>query len=764
VFNRNQLLSTVFVGGVFVSSLAYAHTISEFEVVGNRRVETPTILSYVTLAKGDRFEEEQREEVLKNLFSSGLFSDVVVTQEGGVVRIEVSENQVLNEIAFEGNDRIKDAMLKTELGLRPREIYTPARAQEAAQKIRDMYRAMGRYAARVEPKVVEREGNRVDLVFEIDEGHATKVNRINFVGNKRFTERRLETVIMTKEARWYRFFTTDDSYDPHRMAYDQELLRKYYLNNGYLDFRVLSAVAELDSDSHDFTMTYTIEEGERYKISKVELDNHLQQLNPEGLASVLSFESGDWYSQQDVEKSIEKLTDAIMERGISFVQIEPALEKNVEAQTVELKLVITEGPKVFVNRINILGNDRTNDEVVRREFRFVEGDPKNQSKMKRTKQRLKALGYFRKVELTEAPAGSPDKVDINAEVEDQPTGSMQFSGGYSTSDGAMGAISLQESNVMGKGYIFNMSAMVAQRAQDFRAGIADPYFLGRRLLVGLEGFHTQRKYSTRKAMHGGYRHMSTGGTVHAGYELTEALTQSWSYTLREDKIDDVRRRASRFLRQQLGDWLVSSVSHNLFYDKRDDALDPTEGYYLALGNQFAGLGGDVRYLKNGASAGMYMPIDDSRELVWSNKITGGFITQLDKKIRIVDRHQLGGETLRGFDEAGVGPRDLSTGDALGGRYFYKGTSEISFPLGLPNEMGVKGSVFVDVGSVWHSGDRSTAASPIGGDSSSPRVASGVGVNWRSPFGPIGISFAKAIVKKKGVDRTRTFRVNFGTSF
>lgn len=753
--------------GLLIAGPQASAIINEIVVEGNQRVETPTVLSFVDVKLGSSFTEEQREEILKNMYASGLFADVVVQESGSSLVITVQENKIINAIAFEGNERIKEELMLAELGLRPREVYTPARAQEAAQKIRDMYRLTGRYAAKVEPKIIERDEGRIDLVFEIDEGKPTRVNRIIFVGNSRFSDSQLEKIVMTKESRWYRIFTVDDSYDPNRLAYDRELLRNYYLQHGYVDFKVKSVVAELDPQDQDFFITFTVDEGERYRVGNVSIDSHLPKFDPTNLSDELSFDKGDWYDRREVEKSMERLVDEINERGVAFIDIQPKITPNPETLTVDVEFLLEEGPKLYVNRINIIGNDRTNEEVIRREFRFVEGDPLNKTKLKRSEQRLKNTEYFRKVKLKEEKTSSPDKVDIIAEVEDQPTGSMRFAAGYSTSDGVMGSVSLQESNLMGQGLILNGSAMVAQQSSDFRAGLADPYFLGRRLLVGAEAFHTQRKYDTRKAFSGGYSARSTGGTVNTGYEITERLTQDWAYTLRRDKISHFKSSASPFLRLQRGDWTVSSVSHDIFYDRRDNGLNPTEGYYMSVGNSIAGLGGDVEYSKNGASAGVYCSLDDDHQVVWSNKASGGALIRFRNKIRAVDRYNLGGQTLRGFDESGIGPRDVTSGDALGGRYYYRFSSEVSFPIGLPNELGVKGLAFVDVGSVWESKNKTTT---VGGktfvvrsNAQDPRVGIGGGVNWKSPFGPVGVTFAKA-VKKKGVDKTRTFMVNFGTTF
>lgn len=761
MLRRFLFLSTALCASLFATFTWAQGMVRSIEVEGNRRVETPTIMSYIDVKPGQVVGEDKVEEILKNLFATGLFADVVIQQRGTCLLIKVVENKIINRIAFEGNDKVKDEILQTEIALRPREVYTPGRVQEAAQKIRDIYRLSGRYGAKVEPKIVELEQNRVDLVFEIREGKPTRINKIIFVGNDHYSTSKLESIILTKESHWYRFFSSDDTYDPDRLAYDKELLRKYYHEHGYADFKVDSVVAELDPDDQEFYITYTLNEGKRYRFGNVKITVNLPKLKGEGLKENILFEKGEWFSSKDVEKSIDKLNMAIGEQGFAFVEIEPKLKRNSENLTVDVELVVKEGRHVYVNRIDIIGNDRTDDDVVRREIRLSEGDPYNSVKLKRSEQRIQNLDFFKKVEVKQEETAVPDKIDLKVEVEDKPTGSLQFSAGYSTTDGPLGSVTMNERNLMGKGYDLYGSAMVSQRAMDFHTGLTDPYFLGKPLATGIDVFHSTRKYNTKGQDSTGYRQTKTGGTLSSGYDLTEYLGQSWNYTIRRDLINDIRRGASPFLLAQRGTWIVSSAGHNLFYDKRDSSVDPTEGYYSGLTDEIAGLGGDVRFFKNGARAGMYVPIDEEHKWVVATKVSGGVMTGINQKTRVVDRYELGGDSLRGFVDDGIGPRDIRTGDALGGLYYYKGTIELAFPLGLPNELGIKGNVFSDVGSVWHSSDKSPF---VRSNNQKLRASVGTGVTWRSPFGPIGVSFAKAVARVKHLDRTEVFRVNFGTNF
>ncbi len=740
-------------------------SIRSIDVEGNRRVETPTIMSYIDVKPGQVVSEDRVEEILKNLFATGLFADVVIEQQGDRLLIKVVENKIINRIAFEGNSRLKDDILQSEIGLKPREVYTPAKVQEAAQKVRDMYRLSGRYGAKVEPKIVEREQNRVDLIFEINEGNLTRINKIIFVGNNHFSASKLNSVVLTRESRWYRFFSSDDTYDPDRLAYDKELLRRYYHEHGYADFKVDSVVAELDPDEQEFYITYTLDEGPRYCFGEVKLTLNLPKLKMGNLREFITLEKGEWFDSKEIERVVDRLNLAIGEKGFAFVEIEPKLKRNPETLTIDVDFVVKKGRAVYINRIEIVGNDRTDDDVIRREFRISEGDPYNSVKLKRSEQRIENLDFFKKVEIKQEETAAPDKIDLKVEVEDKPTGSFQFSAGYSTTDGPLGSVTMNERNLMGRGYDLYSSAMVSKRAMDFHTGLTDPYFLGKPLVAGVDAFHSSRKYPTRGQDQIGYRQMKTGGTLSLGYELTEYLGQSWSYTLARDFIDDIRRKASPFLRAQRGTWFISSVGHNLFYDKRNSSVDPTRGYFASLSNELAGAGGDVRFFKNSARAGFYIPFDEEHKWVLATKGGGGAMVGLGrKKTRVVDRFELGGDSFRGFADAGIGPRDIYTQDALGGLLFYKGTVELAVPLGIPEELGIKGSVFSDFGSVWHSSNKSRPPDIIRSNSMKFRATGGVGITWKSPFGPIGVCFAKPFMYVKHVDRKELFRLNFGTTF
>jgi outer membrane protein insertion porin family len=735
---------------------AFAQTgtvVQQIRVDGTQRIDPETVQSYMLIKPGDVADADRLDRSLKALFATGLFADVVLRQEGGTLIVRVVENPIINRIAFEGNRRINEEQLLTEVQLRPRVVYTRTKVQNDVKRILDLYRRSGRFAATVEPKVIQLPQNRVDLVFEISEGQITGVQRINFVGNQRFSDGRLREVIQTRESRWWRILSTDDTYDPDRISFDRELLRKFYLANGYADFRVVSAVAELTPDREGFYITFTIEEGERYKFRNIEVVSRLRDLNVDELRRRLTTESGDWYDADKVEQSITALTDAVGSLGYAFVDVRPRINRDRDAKTVDVTYEIQEGPRVYVERINIVGNVRTLDKVIRREMRLAEGDAFNTAKLRRSRQRIRNLGFFERVEVTNVPGDAPDRTVVNIEVQERSTGEVSFGVGFSTADGALADISLRERNLLGRGQDLKLGLTVSQRRQEVDLSFTEPYFLDRNLSAGFDIFHITRDFQRESR----FDQENVGFTLRTGYQITEPLRQTLRYTLREDTIENVRADASRLIREQQGSTLSSIVGQELLYDQRDDRFDPTEGYYLRLINDFAGLGGDVTFLRNRLGAGGYYPIADE----WVASLTGelGYIADFGDPIRIQNRFFIGGETLRGFASAGIGPRDITTGDALGGREYAIGTAQLTFPSGLPKELGIRANVFSDFGVLR---DPDTTGPEVV-DVDTIRVSLGLGAVWRSPFGPIRVSVATP-VRKEEFDKTEVFRFSFGSRF
>jgi outer membrane protein insertion porin family len=744
------LLVTV-CGGAFAQT--GGSVVQQIRIDGTQRIDPETVQSYLLIKPGDTADADKLDRSLKALFATGLFADVLLRQEGGTLVVRVVENPIINRIAFEGNKRVNEEQLLAEVQLRPRVVYTRTKVQNDVKRIIDLYRRSGRFAATVEPKVIQLPQNRVDLVFEISEGQITGVQRINFVGNQRFSDGRLREVIQTKESRRWRILSTDDTYDPDRLSFDRELLRKFYLANGYADFRVVSAVAELTPDREGFYITFTIEEGDRYKFRKIDVNSRLRDLNVDDLRRKLTTVSGDWYDADKVESSITALTDSVGSLGYAFVDVRPRINRDREAKAVDVTYEIQEGPRVYVERINITGNVRTLDKVIRRELRLAEGDAFNTAKLRRSRQRIRNLGFFDRVEVNNVPGDQPDRTVVNVEVQEKSTGEISFGVGFSTSDGALADISLRERNLLGRGQDLKLGFTVSQRRQEVDLSFTEPYFLDKNLSAGFDVFHITRDFQRESR----FDQKNVGFTVRTGYQITEPLRQTLRYTLREDTIENVSPDASRLIREQAGSTLSSIVGQELLYDQRDDRFDPTEGYYLRLVNDCACLGGDVTFLRNRFGAGYYYPVADE----WVASLSGelGYIMDFGETIRIQNRFFIGGETLRGFASAGIGPRDITTGDALGGREYAIGTAQLTFPSGLPKELGIRANLFSDFGVLKDS----DTTGPEVVDVDSIRVSLGVGAVWRSPFGPIRVSIATP-VKKESFDKSELFRFSFGSRF
>lgn len=732
---------------------AAAQVVSDVQVVGTQRIDPDTVRSYMLVNPGDSFDAERLDRSLKALFATGLFADVTIRREGGTVVVTVVENPVINRVAFEGNQRVDNETLNAEVQLRPRLVFTRTRVQQDVQRIVNVYRRTGRFAAQVEPKVIQLEQNRVDLVFEIDEGPLTTIRAISFIGNERYSDSTLRDVIQTKEYAFWRLLTTTDTYDPDRLSFDRELLRRFYLGNGYADFRVVSAVAELTPDRESFVVTFTIEEGDRYRFGPIDVDVKLKRVEPDQLREVLTTIEGERYDADEVETTIDNLTDTLGTLGFAFIDIRPSVDRDREARTVSITYQIGEGPRVFVERIDIEGNVRTLDRVVRREFELVEGDAFNTSKLRRSQRRIRNLGFFKGVEVTNVEGSAEDRTVIKVEVEEQPTGEISFGVGFSSLDGPLADVGIRERNLLGRGQDLRFRFSGAASRQEFDLGFTEPYFLDRRLSAGVDLFRITRDLQDDSS----YDEERTGAGIRFGYDLGEDLSQSVGYQIKKTEISNVDADASRVIREQEGSTTVSQISQTLTYDRRDNRIDPREGYFASVTNDLAGFGGDVAFLRTRLKGGYYYPLSDDYTLALLGE--SGYIFGIGDDIGIAERFFVGGRIFRGFSRSGIGPRDVTTDDALGGNKYYVGTVELSFPLGLPDDLGLKAFVFTDAGSLW---DVDDSGSEIA-DSSAIRASMGTGLAWATAFGLIRVDVAQAILKEDE-DETEIFRFSFGTRF
>ena len=722
-------------------------------VEGAQRIEPETVRSYLLIREGERFDAKRIDRSLKSLFATGLFADVTMRREGNALVITLVENPVINRIAFEGNTALDDEVLTSEMSLRPRVIYTRTKVQNDVKRILTIYRLGGHFAATVDPKVIRLAQNRVDLVFEINEGEPTEIRRIRFVGNKAFSDSRLREVVRTKESRWWRFLSSDDTYDPDRLTLDRELLRRFYLNNGYGDFRVVSAVAELTPDRRDFFITFTVEEAARYRFGKIDVEARLRGLEAEDLLDTLEIEEGDWYAADDLEKTLRALTNVVGTLGYAFVDVRPRINRDRKALTIDVTFEINEGPRVFVERIEISGNVRTAGEVIRREFRLVEGDAFNSSKLRRSRERIQRLDFFETVSVEEVPGSAPDKTVINVEVEEKSTGQLSFGAGFSTTSGGLLDVSVSERNLLGRGLDLRASALVAARRSEIDLSFTDPFFLDREVSAGFDIFRRIRDLQEESS----FDSKVTGGALRTGYPITEHLGQRWKYSFREQQIGDVDSSASRFIKTEEGTETISEITHTLTYDKRDSVIAPTEGYLIRMINDLAGLGGSTHYIRNRLKGSKYFSIAD--QWVLSVTASAGQIVGLGEDVRLLDRFFVGGDNLRGFTTSGIGPRDAVTEDALGSEWMYTASAEISFPLGLPAELGLTGKFFTDFGSAG----KIDPTGPDVNDEASLRATIGTGIVWASPFGPVGMDFGVPILKEN-FDEVENVRVSFGAKF
>ena len=745
----------LFIGvyGQTVNAQTVDNGLRDIRVEGAQRIEADTVRSYMGMRAGDPVTASTLDKALKALFGTGLFADVNIRRDGQDVVVRVVENPIINRIAFEGNKRVSNDILGDEVKLRPRIVFTRARVQTDLQRIMDVYRRSGRFSATVVPKVIELPQNRVDLIFEISEGALTKIRKIAFVGNKDFDDGDLREIIQTRESAWYRFLSSDDTYDPDRLTFDRELLRRHYLANGYADFRVVSGVAELAPDSSAFFVTFTVEEGERYKFGKIDITTQLKNLDVEKLQKEQSIEEGQWYNADEVEGLIGKLTDAVGVLGYAFVDIRPRVRRDRKNRTIDVTFVIQEGPRVFVELVNISGNVRTLDKVIRREILLLEGDAFNTSKLRRTRTRIRNLGFFERVEIDNKAGSARDKTVVDVSVKERSTGEISFGAGFSSSSGVLGDASIRERNLLGRGQDLSLSLQLGESQQEIDLSFTEPYFLGKNLATGFDVFSRTSDLQTGSS----FDRYSLGFALRSGYRITEPLSQAWRYTLREDKITDIASDASLAIQDQEGAFITSSIGQTLFYDKRDSRFDPTKGYFVKLENILSGLGGDSQYLKNEVSGAKYYQVHD--KWIVNLGASTGYIVGLGEDIRIIDSFFLGGKNLRGFEDSGVGPRDTVTSDAIGGNWFYRGTLGLTFPLGLPNEFGLRGRFFADAGSI---GENDTTIATIV-DKSSLRMSVGTGILWDSPFGPVSFDLSEAILKED-FDETELLRFSFGARF
>jgi outer membrane protein insertion porin family len=742
-------------------------TIAAIKIEGNQRIEEGTIKSYMLVQPGDGFDPDRIDRSLKTLFATGLFQDVTLTRDGNTLLVKVVENPIINRIAFDGNKKLNDDQLRAEVQLRARSVYTPQMVNADRQRLLDLYAKKGRFAATVDPKIIRLDQNRVDVIFEIVEGETTLMSRIAIVGNHAFSESKLREVINSREQAFYRILSSSDEYDPEKIAFDKELLRRFYLKNGYADVDIKEATAELSPDRRAFFVTFNITEGEQYKVGTVKIDSKLKNLDGEELRPLVSIETGDTYDGDLVEKTSQSLQDAVQVRGYAFVDVQPKISRNKDKKTVDLVFEVGEGPRVYIERIDIVGNTRTKDKVIRREFSLAEGDAFNAANLRRSKQRLIDLGYFNSVTVTPSQGSASDRAIITTNIDEKATGELTLGGGYSTDAGALLQAGLRERNMVGTGIDGTLNGVLAQLSSQLNLSVTDPYFLDRNLVAGFDIFHVQNDNQSIAS----YSERRTGGALRLGYEFNEHLRQAWTYTLVNRNVYNVQSGASIYVLNQAGQSLLSQIGQTISLDYRDSRTDPHDGFLISLGTDYAGLGGTANYFRTKIDAKYLISLENylgDPDWVLAFSAGGGYLANLGgNQEQIIDRFFLGGDNLRGFDSGGAGPHAIgsNTIDSIGGRLIWTQSTELRFPLPVSPDLGLTGRTFVDIGSLSQVSTITTGigASTIIVDDPSPRVGVGVGVSWKTPFGLINLDVGYPVVKKK-YDQTQVFRFGFGTRF
>lgn len=758
-------------GVLTIASPALAAVASRIVVEGNTRVDDDTVSSYLTIRPGVSYDNSDVSESIDALFATGLFATVTITPSGGTLVVNVTENPVINRVSFEGNRRVTDEILIGTVNSRSRAIFSSQQVQADVQRILEVYRSRGRFLVEVEPQVIDRGQNRVDLIFEITEGRTTEVARVTFIGNRSFSDARLRDVIRTKESGLLGWLRSTDTYDPARLQSDQQLLQQFYFNRGFADFRILSATADYDRERNAFFISFTLDEGERYEFGEVRVDTTLADLDPAELQRKVSTRPGRRYSAEEIEASLEDLTLAANQRGYPFAQVVPTGERNFEDGTIDVVYRVEQGVQAYVERIDIVGNTTTRDYVIRREFDISEGDPYNRILIDRAERRLRNLGFFTAVRIAPTQGSAPDRVVLTVFVEEQATGKVSFGIGYSTSDGIVGDVSIEERNFLGRGQYVKLSVGGGADTQNVDLSFTEPYLFGRRISAGVDLFARLRSEQDSQS----YDTNETGGTLRFGLPITEETSVQVFYSLYNRRVDlddddcegpdpDLPRAVC----DSQGDRLTSLVGFSLIYNSLDDQYNPREGIYAKATTEFAGLGGDSFFWRNTARARIYEEIVPAYGIVGLLAVEGGAMQALNDDLRIQDQFFLGGSKLRGFRNAGVGPRDIASGEALGGRYYVAATAEAVFPIPfLPPEAGLSGAVFADAGSLWGVDpdivDRNGGEGTIQSNDFALRASGGLGILWRSPFGPIRADFAVPFLEEEE-DETQVFRISGGTQF
>lgn len=760
------LVCTVTVGGALAQGAA---TFSRIDVAGNQRIEADTIRVFAGIQPGQAVSPEELNLAVRRLFDTGLFETVEVMPEAGRLVITVVENPSINQIAFEGNRSIDDETLAGAIELRSRLAFSVAAAEADAQRIIDAYRASGRFGAEVTPVIIRLPENRVDLVFEVVEGRPTRVQRVNFIGNEVFSDGRLRRVVETSQANILSSFFGSASYDADRLELDRELLRQFYLERGYVDFSVRSAVAEIARERNAFFVTFTISEGQRYDFGEMGVSSNVPGLDPAAFEPLLGpVLGGGVYNAKLVERVVERMAFQAGQSGYAFLEVRPRVVKNAADRTVDIVFELVQGDRVFIERIDISGNNRTLDRVIRRQFRVVEGDAFNTREIRNAENRIRGLDYFSNVAVTINEGSAPSRAIVDVRVEEQPTGSLNLGGSFSSSEGAAAQISITERNFLGRGQTLSLALTASTQFTNVDFTFVEPALFDRDLLGGFQVYYLDRNYNETA-----YKTRNIGFVPRVGFPVSENGRVTLRYTIAQNKLHDVAFDASDIIKQEEGTQVVSALGGTYVYDRRNSPVDPTAGFILTATQEFAGLGGDATYSKTSGVARAYASLFDE-DVVLSAALEGGALFSNDGTT-VVERFITGGDAFRGFARNGVGPRDvcdvgscrvpqqdIKVDDPLGGNFLSVLRLDASFPLGPLEQYGIFGGVFSDIGSLWGLDETDGSMGPVE-DEFYLRATAGISLFVETPFAPLRFNFSQAL-RKKDYDETENFRFTIATRF
>ena len=724
--------------------------ISGIEVTGNRRIAEGTVLSYLPVQVGDLVSQGGLSQSLERLFATNLFKDIKLEFNGSVLNVTVVENPIINRVNIEGNDVITDERLLEVIDVQPRRIYNRQVAFDAAAKLLDVYRAGGRFAAVVEPKIIELDENRVDLVFEVDEGPLIKINSIVFSGNQNFSDRRLRQAIVSRERRWWAFLTPNDKYDEGRLDYDVRLLRQFYLARGYADINVSRARGGLLPDRSGFAITFLIDEGLRYKVNKIDITSEIENIDLDTLKNLMLFGKDSWYDVRLLEQGLLDITNQLGVFGYAFVDVTPEITTDTTTGMLDIAIKIGYARRNFVERIEFVDNTRTLDSVIRREFELIEGDAFDQLKLDRSVRNVRNLGYFSKVDVQNIRGSAADQTVTRVTVEEQSTGDLSIGVGYSSLDKTSLTLGINERNFLGTGRRASASISTSDTQTDFVFGLTQPHLFGRDLTGSIDVFKAKSTANNTSFNR-------TGFDLGARFDAANDVYHSVTYGISTSKITNTSTSATSVTGENGKSLLKSAISYTIGRDTRDNRFDPTEGFFSEISETFSGVGGDVNFLRSSLRGGLYKPYL-FKSLVLGVKGRVGHISGLGDKITQSERFFLGGRNVRGFGSNGIGPRDKGSGGAVGGNNIYSGTVEVVSNLGVSKDAGVRWTVFSDFGSVWATDFPSGVTKP---DDQAMRSSLGFGILWNTVIGPLSFYWANPVAEQSH-DNTKTFQFSIGT--